>query len=410
MTHLINRKRFILNNIETLLNTQLGPEFIDETLKDQPLPDLLNMLKNDSREAIQLLKFFQYEIPPNDFEQLSQQNYSDLFRLKDRVNLMKASDNFKYLSENALTFYHMLFLAIECVEQFLESIGFRSLAAHETLPEYFRESRKAALRQDNLLLRSKCKSRSVDPAVMEMLQTYFQNFLAANQILQKELDFSEQLMAALLKLFAVQQQEEYDLLIMSKLISMNFNSGDFYYHCRRKIIAAVKEHSENPRKLQALNWHLKELKTLLPVSGIALNTGYPTIKGLLLDFVEAEIKYFEARALVDYRESSNLPSTVYSGTPAGTGNDESILNVNANMRELALFAQLLMERNVVPVGEGGIKEITAFLSKHVRTTGGEKLSANSLSKRYREAHPATCATVLKMLEDMIEILQRNHMR
>ncbi len=407
MVHLINRKRFIFSNIESRLNEELSPNCIEETLKHQPLPELLNMLLNDSRDAIQCLKSFRYEIPAQDFEQLSQHNYSDLFRMKDRLQLMQASEGFKNLTENALSFYQMLFLSMDTIEHFLESIGIHSLAGHELLPDHFRECRKAVLRQQSLLLLSKCKSRSIDPVLTELLRAHFDAFTSADRMLQQELSFSEQLLSALLQLLDVAPENDYDLLIMNKLISINFNSGECYGYCSGKIKLCLEENSGSKRKLQALNWHLKELKQVLPVSGMALNPAYPQLKVLLLELVLAEISYLELE--LHGEESStksiyNMPRALKTRDPNMPGK----IQLQLSQRVLAIWSQTMISMKLIQLGKKGQREITEFLADNFTTAGSEDIHPDNFRRRYKEKHTAGSETLINILEQMISFIKQEY--
>jgi hypothetical protein len=408
----LNLKGFILNKIELLLELDWNPASIENTLKQQPLPELLNLLSTLSKEAIMTLKSFQYELTVKSFKELAQRNYSDLFRVRDRVKLLQQPESFKGLSKNAQAFYQMLTLSLESVLNYLESLGIRSMEPEALLPEFFRESRQEILRQESLVLQAKWKSHAADPTLLTLLCAFFQNLIGKKDFTQQELAYAEKLMAALKKMLIRQQNGNSDLPLISKLICLNFNSPEFYDLCINRVKEKVEAESTVKRKLTAMNWHYKDLKQLRLEEGITFDLSQRPLKSSLLDYMKAEIRYLEGELEVEKMEAAlpEFPAS-HTQTPAATANDEpQVIYFDANAPELALTVRLLIQRNVLLKGAGGIKEISTFICNHFRTKSGEKLSADSLVKRFREVHPATCRAVKNALEDMLRILETDLMK
>lgn len=134
MTYLINRKRFILDNIEALLKAALSPANIEASLSTQPLAELQLLLENSGNTAIESLRAFRYQVPPVDFQRLCQQNYSDLFRLQDHVAAWQQDPLWDTLRLDAKAFYAALDKMLQAVQIFLESTGIRGMADEELLP------------------------------------------------------------------------------------------------------------------------------------------------------------------------------------------------------------------------------------------------------------------------------------
>ena len=178
MTYLINRKRFILDNIEALLKADLNPANIEATLSRQPLAELQLLLENSSMSAIEGLKAFRYQVPGADFQRLCQQNYSDLFRLKDQFQLLQQQDCFAALSATARAFYVALESMLKGVQAYLESTGISGMAGDELLPSCYLESRLALLRRDDDLLKSRFKSSTADATLKDLLTEHFQSVAA----------------------------------------------------------------------------------------------------------------------------------------------------------------------------------------------------------------------------------------
>lgn len=402
--YLINRKRFTLQNIEVLLKADFHPANIEASIQNQSLLALQELLRTNGLEAIESLSAFRYEIPRSDFEQLCQQNYSDLFRLKDRFQLMQQTAMTKSLSAEAQELYRSLWIMLEEVSTFFEGTGIRGMAAAELLPRFHLESRLALLKAKRQVLLAKSKAGLLDDKLQNLLSRHFDVFTSRLDVSQGELWYMEQLMELLLEVLATAGTAtgvaNLEQLLIDKLICMNFNAYDFYQYCCQQLKTSVDRKEGHKPKLLDLSWRQKELMQLLPQPGIALQMHYPDLKILLLDFLLAERSYLEA-ATRDEQVREIRPSR-----PAKTGYK---LLINGNMRELCLVVQLMMQCDVIALGKGGIKAVSGFLAQHISTMGSETLSAESLSKRYREAQPGCCNAVLHMLENMILILKRDFM-
>ena len=398
--YLINRKRFTLNNIEVLLKADLHPANIEASIQNQSLTALQQLLSTNGLEAIESLKAFRYEIPHSDFEQLCQQNYSDLFRLKDHFQLMQQTLVTNSLSAEAQELYRSLWIMLEEVSTFLESTGIRGMAAAELLPRFHLESRLASLKAKRHLLLAKSKAGLLDDKLQNLLRRHFDVFTSRTDVRQGELWYTEQLMEVLLGVLAITGAANLEQQLIDRLICMNFNAYEFYHYCCQQLKTSVDRQEGHKAKLLELSWRQKELMQLLPQPGIALQMHYPDLKNLLLDFLLAERGFLEA-ATRDEQVREIRP-----GRAVKTGYK---LLINGNMRELCLFVQLMMQCDVIALGKGGIKAVSGFLAQHISTMGSETLSAESLGKRYREAQPGCCNAVLHILENMILILKRDFM-
>lgn len=399
--HLINQKRFTLDSIDGLLKADLHPANIEANIQNQSLTALQQTLSKCGLEAVESLKAFRYEILSADFKQLCQQNYSDLFRLKDHFQIMQQSQAAESLNAEAKALYHFLWEVLEEVSAYLEGTGIRGMAATELLPDFYLEKRQSLLKSQNQVLLAKCKSRMVDALLQNLLIRHFEVFVCRTDVSQAELWYTEQLMTTLLNVMAAKPEANVEQQLMERLICINFNAYDFYHYCSQQLKTCMDTQQANKAKLLELSWRQKSLMQLLPQPGVALQPHYPDLKILLLDFLLAERSYLEA-AIRDEQVRDVRPA-------AATGKIGYKLLINGNMRELCLFVQLMMQCDVIALGKGGIKAISGFLAEHISTKGSERLSAESLAKRYREAQPSCCNAVLHILENMILILKRDFM-
>lgn len=422
MAYLINRKRFILDNIEALLKAALSPANIEASFSTQSLAELQLLLDNSGNTAIESLRAFRYQVPPVDFQRLCQQNYSDLFRLQDHVAAWQQDSLWDTLSLDAKAFYAALDKMLHGVQIFLESTGIRGMAAEELLPACYLEKQLSAMTKNINLLRSRFLSAAADPALQDLLVAHFQSFCTRREVRQQELWYMEELMEAILAGLSTSKAEDNELFLMHELVKWNFNSPEGYGYCRDKLMAAFGEISGSKGQLQELIWQQKGLKQLLCVPGMALNHDYPSLKELLLELLSTEIAYQEttvAESVLTAAANSELLSgtqgniAAYSHSkwqkgklkPQGDAHQQlpgsDKFQLQLNQRVLAIWTQVLMSMQILKVGIKGQRRFTQFLADHFTTAGMETIQPESFHRRYKEKHSGSCEILITILEQMI---------
>jgi hypothetical protein len=405
--YLLNRKRFILDNIEALLKADLSPVNIEATLSKQPLAELQLLLDSSGLTAVDGLKAFRYQVPGADFQRLCQQNYSDLFRLKDQFQQLQQQECFSFLGTEARAFYVALEAMLNGVQAYLESTGISSLAGEELLPSCYLEGRLALLRRDNDLLKSRLKSSTADAALKDLLMEHFDSFSRRHQVSQQQLQYVEQLMQALLRSLKPGLAEDQDLFLMYKVVKWNFNAPECYVYCRNKILAALEDTVGSRRRLLLLNWQLKAIKQLLCIPSMGLHADYPNLKDLLIELLSTEISYEEAAfSELDGKRDSKRESKVdaaMAGTPASFGVPQGTakFQLQLTQRVLAIWTQTLIATKILNVGVKGQRRFTEFLADHFTTVGMEDIQPEYFRRRYKEKHTAASEKLIAILEQMI---------
>lgn len=404
--YLINRKRFTLDNIAVLLKSDLHPANIEASIHKQSLAALKQLLASSGLEAVESLKAFRYNIPPGDFEQLCQQNYSDLFRLRDDFQLLQRTDLVEGLNLEAKALYTALWTMLEVLARYLEGTGIRGMAPHEMLPKYYLENRLCLLRKEMLLLQSKFQACSADGLLTGVILDHFRQFSIRQESSQQQLQYMEQLMAALLDMLKAGGAENQDLNLMHKVIQFNFNAPGAYQYCRDKILELLEDTQGSTRRMLLLTWQLKTLRQLLPVPGLALNLQYPELKVLLIDFVQAEISYQEV-AVAESLQKHLQPAK--SQKAPGQAGRFGKFRLQLSQRALAIVSQTLMSMDIIPLGVKEQRRFTEFLADHFTTAGLEEIIPDNFRRRYKEKHGSTSESVVDLLERMILFIKQEYM-
>lgn len=427
MTYLINRKRFILDNIEALLKAGLSPANIEASLSTQSLAELQLLLDHSCSSAIESLRAFRYQVPSVDFQRLCQQNYSDLFRLQDHVAAWQQDPIWDALPLDAKAFYAALNKMLQAVQIFLESTGIHGMAAEELLPAYYLEKQLSAMAKNINLLRSRFLSAAADPVLQDLLVAHFHFYCTRQQVRQQELWYMEQLMEAMLAGLSTSKAADNELFLMHELVKWNFNSPEGYGYCRDKLMAALGETSSSKGQLQELIWQQKGLKQLLCVPGLALYQDYPSLKELLLELLSTEIAYQEktvAESVLTAAANTELLSGSQGYAPGQQGHskwqkgklkpqgdahqqlpESDKFQLQLNQRVLAIWTQVLMSMQILKVGIKGQRRFTQFLADHFTTAGMETIQPESFHRRYKEKHSGSCEILITILEQMIMIIR-----
>lgn len=401
--YLINRKRFILENIEVLLKADLSLANIEASIEKQSLPELQQLLKDSADAAIEGLKVFRYEIPIADYHRLCQQNYGDLFRMKDRFQQMQQTAAYGLLGRNAKRLYEALWLMLVEVESFLKRRGIKGLEPEELVPDYYLATRLTQLGRDNDLLRSRFRSGKADPILSELLSDYAQSFCARQHVSWQNLQYMEQLMRVLLQ--SMKTADE-DLMLMHTVIRLDFNTPEAYQYCRNNILEALEEAAGSKRKLMLLSWHDKAIKQLLPLPGISLNPQYPALKTLLIEFVSTEISYLEAAEFETNAAEPSWTGTKKALLPGFSATGKFQLQVS--QRVLAIWTQTLITMEVIRLGHKGQRKFTEFLADHFTTAGLEEIHPDSFRRRFKEKHISASETLISILEQMILVIKNEY--
>lgn len=406
MTYLINRKRFILDNIEALLKAAFSPANIEASLSTQPLAELQLLLENSGNTAIENLRAFRYQVPPVDFQRLCQQNYSDLFRLQDHVAAWQQDPLWDTLRLDAKAFYAALDKMLQAVQIFLESTGIRGMAAEELLPACYLEKQLSAMAKNINLLRSRFLSAAADPALQDLLVAHFQSSCTRREVRQQELWYMEQLMEAMLAGLSTSKAADNDLFLMHELVKWNFNSPEGYGYCRDKLMAAFGEKIGRKRRFLLMSWHLKGIKQLLCIPDQSLHPQYPSLKDLLIELLQTEIAYAETG--FSEAESKTPEARLESPTPFGASQSTAKFQLQLTQRMLAIWTQTLITMRIITLGVKGQRRFTEFLADHF-TTGDEPIQPDCFRRRYKEKHTAASEKLIRILEQMILIIKHEYM-
>ncbi len=405
--YLINRKRFILNNIEVLLKADLHPANIEASIQQQTFPVFARLFDSSAEAAIAALQDLRYEIPAADFRQLCQQNFSDLFRLKDRIALLQQEESVLLLNMEARDLYVLLGRMFNAVLAYLERTGIKGLSADELLPPGHLALRRDIMSSDCLILQARCKAHEVDQLFAALLINHFQAFIIQQQVTQQQLDYNEQLLSGLLSLLKSTKLLEADLQLMHKIVELNFNAQSGFVYCRDKILQALEDASNMDSRMLLLSWHHKVTQQTLPLPELALHPKYPSLKLLLLEFLQSEISYQQKLSPLSAPENTSVKVIKQSAT-ANQKSGNGKFQLQFSQRVLAIWAQTLLNMELLQLGGTSQHRFIELLAEHFSTSGSERIAADNLRRRFKEKHVPACETLIGILEQMILSIKQEY--
>jgi hypothetical protein len=398
----MNEISFILKNIENFLNHELHPDAISGTLALKPASDWIELCRRECNGAIKNLKCLRYQLSEVDFERHIQLNYADTLSVIDCIRdyelRLKRSDQ---LDEHT-TFYPDLIASMQTLFTYMEGSTSNCYEPGQLLPEYEMRLQFEEIRQQNLVLRAKCKSKEIDPTLQRIVNDQVEKFLHQKTCSYRQLSYTKKLIKGLTIGLSQSDAENWTMVLIRWLITLNFNDSAFYEYCKHSLTALADQEQAQDRQCMAFRYYHKEIQTLLPKANLALKPETAQIKTSLLHFLEAELHFREIELL----KQAPAPAAAVQA-PAAESTPK--LKLNTNMRQLAIGLNIGMQMDVFVLENLGIKGLLGFFVKHVSTIGSENLSIDSLQKRISEKNTAAALGLLKMLEKMVEILRRDYL-
>jgi hypothetical protein len=393
----MNHKGFILIAIENFLNAELNPAAIHETLAAKPQSYWENVFEVECTAAVRLLKELRYQIPAGESIRHQQLVYTDAFGIIGLLKRFEKTQSFAHSTYPPHSLYTAVIPYLETVVQYIEGTGNESMKPGTLVPDFYLEGQVEKIRTQHLVLQAKMKSKEIDPALQQLINHHFNQFVDHKPCRYQQLQYNRSLIDALLGLLSLSKSTNWTRRLINKLVMLNFNHPAFYEYCTESITVAVEQEQSLERKCACLHWHTKELKSLMINSAMALDPEAHSARKLILMYLAATLDFLEVK-----RPRHPAASLLSDQTPTGK---IIKLTLNASSPQLCLCIQYLMQHNFFPAEKGGIKNILQFFADHFSTIGAETLSVQSLQKRISEKNDAAILGVLRVLEDMVIALK-----
>jgi hypothetical protein len=405
----MNHNYFILSTLENFLVYELQPDRIAGTLAKKPASEWIGLFEQECRGAIQNLKACRYQLSAADFLRHMQLTYADTLDVIGCLRnyerrLEQSGDPEQRADLDLFAFYPALVGPIKTVLVYIEGQSSFCYDPIQLVPAQELEAQLADLRQQNLVLRARYKSRDIEPALQQILNEHLDGFLSRHSCSYQELQYTRKLMGSIGQCLAQSRTSDYSLQLISRLICLNFNKTNFYEYVKASITQRIEQEQRPERKSSALRFYSKEIQTLLCKPHLALKPDSEAIQASLLRFLAAELDFY-TQSLPDGAE---LPAT---DAPAANGLavQPAKLQILTNVHELGMWMQLLMQVRMIANDAGSVKDWLRFVCGNFRSIGSERISMESLSRRLYDKDPRVAAKLKEKLLLMIEVLDRDYL-
>jgi hypothetical protein len=220
------------------------------------------------------------------------------------------------------------------------------------------------------------------------------------------LEYLKHLQTLLLAGCQTERKADPDSILISLLLEANYNSSDFIKYVQTRITAELAEIYELKAQFERLYHYQRQFQcSPLRKSAGSFDPGRRKVKDLMLDFINAEIKYLQNKEKVLFA----APGQAFAGVPnpAPAKNSAYRIQTRLSVDSLAYFIRLLIAANVI---EARVKtELLAFVAEIFHTPGMPTagISAGSLGTKYKQVVQSTAVKVRAALRKMLKQLDQD---
>jgi hypothetical protein len=189
-------------------------------------------------------------------------------------------------------------------------------------------------------------------------------------------------------------EEDTEKLLISALISINFNSFEFYYYFTDNVQNELDEIESENTKHQILSKYLKEINQIYAVSELALRPNLLSIKEQLISWLGEEIEFLE-------KESRMLALLQQSKTQ---GEPEFKIHTELSVAQLGYFLKLLVDTGIIK--NSNQKDVIRFFSRNIRSKQTGMISQTSLNSKYYNHEESNVIVVKDFLIKMLNEINK----
>jgi hypothetical protein len=172
------------------------------------------------------------------------------------------------------------------------------------------------------------------------------------------------------------------------LLYLNFNNLFFFNYYIDKIRKQADETTSISERIEKVSWYIKEINQSHFRPGVSLYNDCPHIKDQLINWLSEDISHFERK------HQLNLSVTI----PAYEKEKTEPVYTSLSVPQLALFIKILIDTGVI--SNKNQTELLRTISKTIRTSRNEIISAESLRNKYYSSDKATTDFIKNVIIDL----------
>lgn len=239
-------------------------------------------------------------------------------------------------------------------------------------------------------LNRKCEDKTLRKMILDSMN----DFITANKCTYYRLAYIKGLQTAISELCHATDREQGNEKIRELLIALNLNNNAHAKYYKKLIEGQLTETFDLKEQEEVLYAYQKQIRSIRLQEDMGFNPQNHSIRKVLLDYLNAEIKY-RRKMRQTFVPGQMGPANVVWPMPP----DPYKLQVAFSVDALAYFLKLAVKAGMI---NGGPRtQLLGFVSRNFKTPATEKISAYSLGKKYDQAVNSTAIAVRKVLAKML---------
>jgi len=250
------------------------------------------------------------------------------------------------------------------------------------------------------VLKAALKRKGIDNGLQILMNDAFIRFVGLSDATYQQLHYMETLQLSLIKLCHQIENLDFNEILMEHLIYYGFNENAFVMFCKQRMQQRLNQLYHAPAQYEQLCFFEKNLIAQQEKTNFLFSTHRKSTKTQLLDFVNAELNYFQKKQ--GYFQQ--LGGQILTEKP-----DQGYrIKVNLSADGLAYLLRLLCETEVIEANPR--TQLMNFVARSFQTAGiGEKiLSPQSLGTKYKQVTQSTATGMKTLLHKMLRKLEKDY--
>lgn len=317
-----------------------------------------------------------------------------LHKLSDRIKPVSKSELFT-LSENfdKIDCLKVVYMFANQILSLLEHdyAIFIDETANVSLSYLFQK--QVSLRSDIDFINAELIDRQIGGEVYNLLMRPIHKLnctLYGKSMTYLELEYYDHYCQQLKQLLQDKNHQPNGAEIESFLISVNFNSLQFFqYYCNR-IKSELNITDSCAQKFEILLQAAKSIKQEVYSSKLKFEKKLPTIKEQLLNWIEQEAKYLK-----------KIRTLTGTSTIPNSNADYSKINSGLSVAQIGYFCGLLMRSGIVE--SDNVSQLLRVICDNFKTANTENISHESLRQKYYSVEHSTVEAVQEKLLELVKL-------
>lgn len=235
-------------------------------------------------------------------------------------------------------------------------------------------------------------------ALMAICSNHISKLLAGKEprTTYRKIHYMEILVGSISSLLTNQDADLPEEEIQTLLISMDFNTVEYFKHHVGLIRNQLAELDSDSERLEKLAFHHKTINQIQSIHDLIYNPDTNGIKTQLSEWISEEVQFLERKR--DLTTTSRIAENDFA-------KKDFKLEFDMSVSQFAFFIKAFIETDVIQ--NKNISELIRFLAKFVKTKRSENISYESFRIKYYNVEDNTKNAVKNTLHNSIGYINSN---